>query len=302
MIVQVNGISKDYGAVKALDNISFSINRGEIFGLLGPNGAGKTTIVKVLATLIKPGLGNASIADVDVSKEPGKVRGKIGYVCQELTSDRYLSGRENLLLQGKLCHIGSDIGEKISDALSLVGLEKDADRQVKEYSGGMRKRLDIACGLLHRPELLILDEPTLGLDPPSRMRVWDHILEINKSGTTIILCTNYLEEADRMCSRVAIIDGGTIKITGKPEELKKSLGGDVITAKLTSDAGFLKELDFVKGVSQSGDETKIYVDSNEEALPKLLKALSARGIHAEKISYSRPSLDEVFAKYTGKRL
>lgn len=302
MLIEVSCISKYYGSVKALDNVSFSVDSGEIFGLLGPNGAGKTTVVKMLSTLIKPSSGKVSVSGIDVSRDPGKVRGKIGYVCQELTSDRYLTGRENLRLQGKLYHIGSELASKVSEALSLVGLEKDADRQVKEYSGGMRKRLDIACGLLHSPELLILDEPTLGLDPPGRMKVWEYILRINKSGTTIILCTNYLEEADRICSRVAIIDAGEIKADGKPEELKKSLGGDVITASLSSDVGFLKELAFVRGVSKNGEETKIYVDSNEEALPKLLRALSSQGVHVEKISYSRPSLDEVFAKHTGKRL
>jgi ABC-2 type transport system ATP-binding protein len=307
-IIQVEELVKRYASVIAVNGIHFSVMAGEVFGLLGPNGAGKSTTMKMLTTLIRPTQGTARVCGYDVIKEPVRVREHIGYVSQELTTDLNLTGRENLVFQGHLYHLRSrELLVHIESLLKMVGLEERADHLVKTYSGGMKKRLDIAAGLIHTPRVLFLDEPTLGLDPHARAIIWYHITQLKQQGLTLLLCTNYLDEADQLCDRVAVIDAGQIKAIGAPEMLKKNLGGDVIILKLhnpdkTMEAQFLqavRALPLVHHVVAAENHLRFVVHSNEEALPRLLKEAALYHLSVQSASYSRPTLDDVFFHYTG---
>jgi ABC-2 type transport system ATP-binding protein len=226
--IETKSLSKSFGDVKAVDDISFYVESGEIFGFLGPNGAGKSTTMMILTTLLKPTSGHALVSGFDVRRNPKQVREKIGYVQQETTVDEYLTGRENLLLQARLNHIPKDqIDSRIDEVLELIELSDKQNEPVVTYSGGMRKRLDIAGGLLHRPKVLFLDEPTVGLDIQTRRKIWEYIKKIHEEfEMTIFLTTHYMEEADQLCDRIGIIDGGKIQIIDSPQNMKSAMGND----------------------------------------------------------------------------
>ena len=226
IVIDVARLGKAFGSVTAIEDVSFTVHAGEIFGLLGPNGAGKSTTLRILITVLPPSTGTATVLGHDVVTEADTVRSLIGYVPQERAVDRFLTGREHLELLGALYHLSrAETKTRIDELLKLVNLEEHADRVAKTYSGGMKRKLDIACGLLPNPKIVFLDEPTLGLDVQSRLRIWDYIRQLRKNGITIVMTTNYLEEADQLCDRLAIIDGGTIRVIGSPLELKTGLGG-----------------------------------------------------------------------------
>ncbi|HEV2174990.1 MAG TPA: ATP-binding cassette domain-containing protein, partial [Nitrospira sp.] len=231
--IDVSHLSKSYDGHQAVADISFTVHAGEIFGLLGPNGAGKSTTLRILITLLTPSSGRAAVFGLDTVRDADRVRQLIGYVPQERAIDRFLTGKEHLELLAALYHLPKDEAKsRIAELLKLVELEAHADRPAKTYSGGMKRKLDIACGLLPDPKVLFLDEPTLGLDVQSRLRIWDYIRMLKARGMTVVMTTNYLDEADQLCDRLAIIDGGTIKIIGSPVELKVGLGGDIVSLTL----------------------------------------------------------------------
>jgi len=309
--VETKSLSKIYGTgIKAVDEVSIQVNDGEIFGFLGPNGAGKSTTIMILTTLLKPTSGTAHVAGLDVVTQAKKVREKIGYVQQESTVDEYLTGRENLVLQGKLNHIQKDLAKKRADELlELVELSDRQNDSVITYSGGMRKRLDIAGGLLHRPKVLFLDEPTLGLDIQTRYKIWEYIKRIHKEfEMSIFLTTHYMEEADRLCDNISIIDYGKIKITGSPKSLKNALGNEVVVFEINSDTKLenllseLKKISLVKDIKANGEEVTIFSPSGDQVMPKIFEVSANLGIKIETISLTRPTLDDVFLSYTGREL
>lgn len=306
-IVETNNLTKVYGGkFKAVDHISFEVEKGEIFGFLGPNGAGKTTTVQMLCTLTQITEGEAKIAGIDVKKQPDEVRKKIGLVPQDISVDDELTAKENLELHGKLYHMPKSlINERISELLKVVELTDWKNSLVKTFSGGMRRRLEIAEGLMHRPEILFLDEPTLGLDPSSRASIWEYVKKLNEQGVTIFMTTHYMDEADKLCDRIAIIDFGKIVKVGTPNELKGMLGGDIITVYTNDSETFLnqvKKLEFVSEVSPREGGVRITVNNGETAIPKLFEEASRIGVSINNISLSRPTLDDVFIKFTGRSL
>ena len=308
-IIQASGLTKVYpGGHTALAAIDLAVREGEIFGFLGPNGAGKTSTMKILTTLSRPSSGAASVAGFDVVRDGPAVRRVIGYVAQEAGVDHFLTGRENLVLQGRLYHLDRRlIEERTHELLGLFDLLSVADRLVSSYSGGTKRKLDIATALLHRPRVLFLDEPTLGLDLQSRHALWDYIRRLNTAyGMTIFLTTHYLEEADKLAHRVAILDQGGVKAVGTPEALKDGVGGDAIRLSFESGAPgpdvwqALRRHPLVVDVIAEGESLHVVVKEGREALPKLLPALDALAAGVGSITVSRPSLDDVFLKHTGK--
>ncbi|MEW6542906.1 MAG: ATP-binding cassette domain-containing protein [Nitrospirota bacterium] len=306
--VETAKLGKVFDGVAAIQDLSFQVSAGEIFGLLGPNGAGKSTTLRILITLLQPTTGQAWVCGHDVAREADRVRRLIGYVPQERAIDRFLTGREHLLLLADLYHLPkAERAGRIADILRLVDLEKKADQPAKTYSGGMKRRLDLACGLLPNPRVLFLDEPTLGLDVQSRLRIWDYIRQLREQGLTVVMTTNYLDEADRLCDRLAIIDGGRIKVLGSPDELKAGLGGDLVSltvgpvdqARLESLAAAIKGLPPVRAVGIGATGLDVRVESPEKALPAILEATNRSGCRLEFIDYHRPRLDDVFLAYTG---
>ena len=310
--IEVERLSKTYeGKVTAVEDVSFQVPAGEVFGLLGPNGAGKTTTLRVLITVLRPTGGSARVLGMDVVEQANEVRQAIGYVPQERAIDRFLTGREHLQLLASLYHIPKDKAPaRIEAVLKLVNLEHKADEVARNYSGGMKRKLDIACGLIPDPRVLFMDEPTLGLDVESRLKIWEHIRQLKARGITVLLTTNYLDEADQLCDRIAIIDGGRVKAIGSPNELKSGLGGDIVT--LTLAAGDLDKVEGlaqavegqagVKAVSTKQNVLDIRVASPEAALPAILGAVTARGCRLEFVDYHRPRLDDVFLAHTGRRI
>ena len=307
-IVQVKNLVKIFnGSVRAVDGVSFDVNEGEIFGFLGPNGAGKTTTISMLTTLIKPTSGNATVAGHDIVKEANEVRNVIGLVPQDLTVDDDLTGRENMILQGDLYRVPKEeLFNRVDGLLDLVGLTDAEDRMVKTYSGGMRKRLELAEGLVHHPKVLFLDEPTLGLDVQTRAVMWEHILDLKKKhNTTIFLTTHYLEEADSLCDRIAIIDHGKIVALDSPRQLKASLGGDVIEVSVESEVDSPDSITGIPGVIEvqfSEGKYRIKVTRGEEVTPGVLKMLWDQGVVVKSVNISQPNLDQVFMEYTGRSL
>lgn len=313
-VIRVDSLRKKFGSVVALDGISFEVRRGKIFGLLGPNGAGKTTTVKILTTLVRPDAGRVEVAETDVLRDPFKVRRLIGYVPQELTIDPYLTPLEHLRYYADLYHLPASVREaRIPDLLALVGLVGHEDRGARDLSGGMKKKLDLACGLIHRPPLIFLDEPSLGLDVHVRRDVWSYILRLKEQGITIFLCTNYMDEAERLCDEVAIVDCGRIAVMGSPAALRSQLKKDVISVEIASSNEYdgtklealeraVSRLRIVQGTMKDGMQLKIYVESNEIALPQILESTTSLAIPIRAITYSRPGLDEVFLHYTGHAL
>ena len=300
-------LRKRYGQVQALDGVSFRVRSGEVFGLLGPNGAGKSTTVKVLATLTKPSSGRAEVAGHNVVREPDEVRHSIGYVPQSSGVDRDATGRENLLLQGRIQGMsGHKLEERVNELLDLLGIADAADRVVRGYSGGMKRRLDVALGLVHRPQVLFLDEPTTGLDPEARASMWAELERLAEGeALTILLTTHYMEEADQLADRLAIVSRGRLVVEGTPEELKHSLRGDAVEIELSDgQAGdaesIVVALEGVHEASADGRKLRSRVASGARAIPTILSALEARGIGVESVTTHRPSLDDVYLHYTGR--
>ncbi len=308
-IIEAEGLTKVYnGKVKAVDHISFTVDEREIFGFLGPNGAGKTTTIKMLNTLAAITEGKASVAGYDVKRYPSEVRESIGVVPQELTADDELTGIENMILMARLHHVDAKTARtKSSDLLKLVDLQDATDRKVRTYSGGMRRRLQLVMGLLHEPKVLFMDEPTLGLDVQTRSRMWDYIKGLNKDrGLTVFMTTHYLEEADSLCDRIAIIDHGTIKVSGSPGQLKEKVGGDILTLEISdmqSDlTGFFKSIEGVVDVSRTGGIYRIKIPRAEKALPVIVQGLVSKQVQINEISFTKPTLDQVFLEVTGKSM
>ncbi|MCA9470463.1 MAG: ATP-binding cassette domain-containing protein [Nitrospirales bacterium] len=306
--IEVVGLCKTYENLAAVQDLSLTVNTGEIFGLLGPNGAGKSTTLRILITTLKPTSGKATILGHDVLTEADTVRQLIGYVPQERAIDRFLTGREHLLLLGDLYHLPKEESvRRIQELLKLVDLEDHADRVAKTYSGGMKRKLDIACGLLPNPRVLFLDEPTLGLDVQSRLNVWEYVRRLREQGMTIVMTTNYLDEADQLCDRIAIIDGGRIRTIGSPKELKAGLGGDGVSLSLRDTepalleklAGEIKGLSFIRSVRPHARGLDIRVEAPEKALPALFEVTNRLGCKLEGVEYHRPRLDDVFINFTG---
>jgi ABC-2 type transport system ATP-binding protein len=308
--IKTKSLTKSFGDLVAVNDISFSVDKGEIFGFLGPNGAGKSTTMMIFTTLLKPTKGNASIGGFDVVKNPKQVRENIGFVQQETTVDEYLTGRENLLLQAKLNHIPkNEIDIRIDEILDLIELSDKQDQSVVTYSGGMRKRLDIAGGLLHHPKVLFLDEPTVGLDIQTRRKIWQYIKKIHTEfDMTIFLTTHYMEEADNLCDRIGIIDHGKIQVIDTPENLKNSLGNEIISLLIENDANNdsflpeLKKIKFIKKINEGDLKLTLFTSNGTEVIPKIFQISSNLGIKINSISLTQPTLDDVFISYTGHEI
>ncbi len=306
--IEAENLRKVFGNIVAVDGISFSVEEGEIFGLLGPNGAGKTTTINILTTLIRPTSGSARVWGYDVRTETSKVRSVIGLVPQDLTVDDELTGIENLRLMASLYHVPKDVAERrIDEVLELVDLMDASRRRVETYSGGMRKRLELAAALIHRPKVLFLDEPTLGLDVQTRAHIWEYIRRlVREEQLTVLMTTHYMEEADANCDRIAVIDRGRIMAIGSPRELKASHGSDVIELEVQGNGIDLHSLvGEVRGVMDlrvEGSRATLKVSRGEEVLPELVGRLIGGGVIIRRIEMRRPTLDEVFISLTGRSI
>jgi len=293
--------------VEAVKGISLAVKPGEIFGFLGPNGAGKTTSLRMLTTLLPIDEGEAKIGEYDVKRNPKEVRKHIGYVGQLGGTDMEATGRENMMLSGRLYGMTNKTVQKQSEFLmDLLDLCDIIDRLAKTYSGGQRRRLEIAMGILHKPDVLFLDEPTTGLDLQNRANLWDHIRKLKSAGMTVFLTTHYLEEADELCDRLCIMDKGIIVAEGTPQTLKREISGDVVSIKPKNDKENIEYMfggdENVLDIRKEGGKINLYVRDGAIALPKLFNVLKAKGVELESVSLSQPSLDDVFLKQTGKSL
>ncbi len=307
-IIEVRDLKKIFDKdIRAVDGVSFDVKEGEIFGFLGPNGAGKSTTISMITTLLTPTSGHITIDGKDVVKSATQVRKTIGLVPQALTADDQLSGRENMQLQADLYDVPKDIAkERIEELLSIVKLQESADRRVDTYSGGMRKRLELAEGLVHHPKILFLDEPTLGLDIQTREIIWEYITDIKKqSGMTVFLTTHYLEEAESLCDRIAIIDRGKIIVIGTPDELKASLGGDLIEIEVHDSQECKASLESIPGIDNIEYKDGKYIlrtPNGDEVMESVLNKIAEERWKIKHISLQKPSMNQVFLKYTGKSL
>jgi ABC-2 type transport system ATP-binding protein len=314
-IIKVENLTEVYpDGTKAVNGISFSIREGEFFGFLGPNGAGKTTTIKVLTTLLEKTSGNVTVAGFDIGTNAKEIRRLIGVQSQYTIVDDDLTGKENLMLQGHLQRLhGAALEQRVNELLGLVGLSEVADKKVSGYSGGMKRKLDLASALVHKPKLLFLDEPTIGLDPQSRAAIWRYLEELNKiQGVTVFLTTQYLDEADKLCKRLSIIDNGQIVVSGSPAELKQQIGGDTITIKLAEKDinGSLKEkakkiasnVDGISKVIETDDGMTAIAKNAGEIIPEIVRAFDINLIPVASVSFSSPSLDDVFLEHTGRRI
>jgi len=309
--IEINSLTKSFGDFNAVDDITLKIESGEIFGFLGPNGAGKSTTMMILTTLLKPTSGNALVQGYDVQSQGKKVRENIGFVQQDISVDEYLTGRENLILQARISRIPkSEISSRIDEVLELVELTERQNQASITYSGGMRKRLDIASGLLHRPKVLFLDEPTVGLDIQTRRKIWEYIRKIHKEfGMTIFLSTHYMEEADKLCDRIGIIDHGKIQAIDKPSTMKNALGDDRISFTLVDGIDKrdslikkIEEIDFVKEIKLKEDEITVFSSQSTDVIPKIFQISNDMEMKINTISLTQPTLDDVFISYTGHNL
>ena len=309
--IEVDSLTKEFGDFKAVDNISFQIEEGEIFGFLGPNGAGKSTTMMILTTLLKPTSGSALVGGYDVMSDAKKVREKIGYVQQEISVDEFLTGRENLYLHARINQIPSNlIKSRIDDVLELVELGEKKDQATLTYSGGMRKRLDIANGLLSRPSVLFLDEPTVGLDIQTRRKIWGYIKKIRKDfGMTIFISTHYMEEADNICDRIGIIDHGKIQVIDTPKSMKSAIGNEIISFNLVDGKASqdtlieqINKIEFVKEVKNKQDLITVFSTKSNEVIPKIFQESTNLGMRINSLTLKQPTLDDVFISYTGHDL
>ena len=306
--IRVEGLVKTFDGFTAVDHISFAVAEGELFGLLGPNGAGKTTTINMLATLLRPTAGRAAVAGFDVARDRDAVRNSIGIVFQEPALDGRLTGRENLEFHTMMYGIGkAERRLRIDEVLALVELTDKAATPVDKYSGGMKRRLEIARGLTHRPKVLFLDEPTLGLDAQTRRHIWEYVRKLNKeAGVTIILTTHYMEEADFLCDRVAIMDHGTFVALDTPSRLKDILGGDVVSLELEGDtAAFLEELgrlDWIKRSKVHEGVLSLTLERGERRIPELVMLASEKGLAVNCVNLRKPSLEDVFLHFTGRTI
>ena len=317
-VIEVQDLTKVYsGGTRAVDGITFSIQPGELFGFLGPNGAGKTTTIRILATLLRATSGIARVAGLDVGTHPADVRRRLGLAMQTPTLDTFATGRENIELIGRMHRVpAAELKRRTDELLELMGLAQVARKMAGTYSGGMRRRLDLACALVHRPEVLILDEPTEGLDPQSRIALWGELERISKDGTTMLLTTHYMEEADRLCNRVAIIDNGRIVVDGSPAQLKAGIGADTVTLQLdahgpedlarqqTNVRDQLHGFDSLEAVTPESFGVSLSIRGAGRALPDLMRSLDRNGdgVRIVGLAVSQPTLDDVFLKYTGRRI
>jgi ABC-2 type transport system ATP-binding protein len=318
-VIETRGLTKTFKSrtgkkeakeVLAVKGVDMTVQQGEIFGFLGPNGAGKSTTMRMLATLLTPTSGDAKVCGYDLLGQSEQVRLKIGYVGQAGGTEASLTGEENLMLQARLYRLNSAEATRRSNKLmEVLELTQFASRLVKTYSGGQRRRLDLAMGMVHQPTLLFLDEPTTGLDPQSRARLWEEVRKLRDGGTTIFITTHYLDEADALCDRLAIIDGGTIVSEGNPDALKRQVGGDIITFGLDLQNGarerandLLRAQSFVREVRPADGAISLVVEEGDAALPNLLRLLDGEGLNIQTVSMARPSLDDVFLRLTGRSL
>ncbi|WP_205701444.1 ATP-binding cassette domain-containing protein [Herpetosiphon llansteffanensis] len=296
--------------VEAVKGVTMNVQAGEIFGFLGPNGAGKTTTMRMLTTLLKPSSGQATIAGIDLFTNSRQVREKIGYVSQAGGAEGASTARENLILQGRFYGLSlPDAVARAKELLAALDLEQIADRPSSSYSGGQRRRLDLALGMVHKPKLLLLDEPTAALDPQSRAWLWTEVRRLNAEGTTVFMTTHYLDEADALCQRLAIIDDGRIVVEGTPDALKRQIVGDTITLGLQFQPetgqhvqALLQEQSYIHSLEYDEQAIRLVVDRGAEALPKILRLIDDANVHVQTVELSRPSLDDVFLKQTGRSL
>ena len=307
LAVEAKNLKKTFktkqGNVEAVRDVSFKVNKGEVFGILGPNGAGKSTTILMLTTLLRITSGTAKINDLDVVKNDSEVRNKIGIALQDTGIDNLLTARELFYTTARLWGLSkSKSKDRTEEMLNLVGLTEAADRRVKTYSGGMKRRLDLGLSLVHKPEVLFLDEPTTGLDPGSRRVLWDEIKKLRDEGVTIILTTQYLEEADELANRISIIDEGLVVAEGTPDELKSSIGGDVITLTFRTDDDAIKAQTIIENSDIEDNQIRVTVENGAEKIPNLLNQLVSKDINVQSVSANKPSLDDVFLKVTGYRL
>jgi ABC-2 type transport system ATP-binding protein len=307
-VIEAKGLTKVFNkTLKAVDHISFSVKHGEIFGFLGPNGAGKTTTINMLITVLRPTEGTASVLGYEIAKQDNDVRSVIGVVPQEYTADEDLTGLENIKLCADLYGIPRDISKKrAEELLKLVELTEFKDKKVQTFSGGMRRRLELACGLVNRPKVLFLDEPTLGLDVQTRTATWNYIRMLKKEfGMTLFMTTHYLEEADALCDRVAIIDHGKIVAVGVPEDLKNALGGDILTLSIQQNAditNLVKSVQHVKEVKKENGSYIIRSENGEATTPLIIEVLRENGFTVTRLSLTKPTLNEVYLQYTGRSM
>ncbi len=309
--IEVDSLTKKFGDFKAIDNISFDVEEGEIFGFLGPNGAGKSTTMMILTTLLKPSSGKVLVGGHDILSDAKKVREKIGYVQQEISVDEFLTGRENLYLHARINQIPSNlIKSRIDDVLELVELGEKQDHATLTYSGGMRKRLDIANGLLSRPSVLFLDEPTVGLDIQTRRKIWSYIKKIRKEfGMTVFISTHYMEEADELCGRIGIIDFGKIQVIDTPKSMKRAIGNEIISFNLVDGKANqdtlidqINNIEFVKEVKNKQDSITVFSTNSNEVIPKIFQASTNLNMKINSLTLKQPTLDDVFISYTGHDL
>ncbi|WP_340819022.1 ATP-binding cassette domain-containing protein [Methanolobus sp. WCC4] len=309
--IRTESINKTFEQVTAVKDISITVEKGELFGLLGPNGAGKSTLIGMLSTMIRPTGGNAEVWGYDIRSQSTEVRMSIGVVFQGTTLDQKLTGRENLDIHGRLYGLGKkERHERIHEVLELVELSDWADEIVQKYSGGMMRRLEIARGLMHHPDVLFLDEPTLGLDPQTRNHIWEYIKKLNQEkNITMVLTTHYMEEADMLCNRIAIIDHGMIIAEGTPAELKAELGGDIITLNFKSENEAAKMLEHysdrdssTKEITTDGTSIRITATDGERTIPELIRISTELDLHIESVNLRKPTLDDVFLHHTGKNI
>ena len=306
--IYIHGLTKRFGDLTAVDQVDLNIGKGELFGLLGPNGAGKTTIIKMLTTMLRPTEGEARVWGHDVAKERNEVRSSIGVVFQDPSIDNMLTGRENLDFHGRMYGLSGALRkERIKEVLELVDLTDKADVKLQDYSGGMQRRLEIARGLMHRPHILFLDEPTLGLDTQTRRHIWQYIRNLNRQeGVTIVLTTHYMEEADHLCNRVAIIDNGKIVAKDSPQNLKEMIGADTITMDVLSgiDAllSALQPFEWIKSATASGEMVELRVDHAQSRVPQVMQEACRINATIRTVSLHEPTLEDVFLKFTGKKI
>jgi ABC-2 type transport system ATP-binding protein len=315
VVIETRGLRKSFTSrqgrekkktVEAVRGVDLDVAEGEIFGFLGPNGAGKTTTLRMLATLIEPDGGSASIAGVDLLSDPGEVRRRIGYVAQGGSTWDESTAREELVLQARLYGASKAVAtERAQRVLEGFQLAEYADRRCKTYSGGQRRRVDIALGIIHEPSVVFLDEPTTGLDPQSRAHMWDEVRRLRADGMTVFITTHYLDEADALCDRISIMDNGEIVASGSPAELKREISGDVVrvgTRAVAAAAEVLDAADFVNKLETHDDAVRLYVDDGATAIPLILRALDASSVEIGTVELHRPSLDDVFLTKTGRSL